>query len=101
MQTFTDKELLYLKELRKRNTANDFKNSAEPLTKPMSVEERKLRSKIRRKCKIYLYELTLAKYCGITYEKSITPTEYDIAKVVEDIDWILTFESLEEEQKAK
>lgn len=69
MRTFTQIELAYLDKLRRRNAklfAEGLLDSIKkPLTKPMPVEERKLRSNIRKRCRRYLIELALAEYCGL------------------------------------
>jgi len=57
---FHCKRMSLLYKLLERNVEGNFKNSSEPLNRPMDVEERKLRSRIRKKCKIYIYELALA-----------------------------------------
>jgi len=85
--------------LMKRNTLNDFKNATEPLSKPMSVKERKLRSKIRRKCKIYIYELALAEYCGLIPDREMRKAGINnVHEAIENISWRLTFEAFRERQ---
>ena len=97
MQTFTYKELEYLNKLRKRNFLNNFKNQTEPLEKPMSVEERKLRSRIRKKCKIYIYELALAEYCGLIPDREMRKAGINnVHEAIENISWHLTFEAFRE-----
>jgi len=95
MQTFTYKELEYLNKLRKRNFLNNFKNQTEP--KPMSVEERKLRSRIRKKCKIYIYELALAQLCGVIPDKEMKKAGLnDVYSALDAASWQLTFKAMEE-----
>ncbi|RLI61345.1 MAG: hypothetical protein DRO67_08120 [Candidatus Asgardarchaeum californiense] len=101
MRTFTPLEHMYLNFLMKRNALNEFKNPTEPLNKPMSVEERKLRSRIRKKCKIYIYELALAQLCGVIPDKEMKKAGLDsIYKALDAASWQLTFEAIKT-QKAK
>ena len=73
MRTFTRNEYMYLETLRKRNSKlfseGPMEKIREPLNKPMTVEERKLRSNIRKRCRRYLFELALAEYCGLTPDR--------------------------------
>jgi len=71
MRTFTDMERIYLEEILRRNIRENFENQTKSLETPMSVEERKLRSQIRKKCKIYMYELVLAQLCGVIPNKEM------------------------------
>jgi len=99
MQTFTPKEYAYLQLLRRRNIKNNFENQTEPLNKPMSVEERKLRSRIRKKCKIYIYELALAEYCGLIPDREMRKAGINnVHEAIENISWRLTFEAFRERQ---
>jgi len=65
MQTFTYKEKQYVSELEERNIIENFKNDDRPLNKPMSVNERILRSRIKKKLRIYIDELVRAELAGI------------------------------------
>ena len=96
MQTFTPLEHMYLNLLMKRNALNEFKNPTEPLNKPMSVRERKLRSKIRRKCKIYIYELALAQFCGVIPDREMKKAGLNsVYKALDTVSWLLIFEAME------
>ena len=102
MQTFTPLEYMYLNLLMKRNALNEFKNPTEPLNKPMSVRERKLRSKIRRKCKIYIYELALAQISGVIPDKEMKKAGLDsIYKAIDAASWELTFKLAENAKKGE
>jgi hypothetical protein len=101
MQTFTRKELGYLNILRRRNIRENFKNQTEPLEKPMNVEERKLRSRIRNKCKIYIYELALAQFCGLIPDKEMKKAGInDSYKAFEAASWQLVFQAARETQNS-
>ena len=71
MRTFTPREIRYLLTLKERNLSREWKHIEEPLDKPMSVEERKLRSSIVRRCKAYIYELYLAESGGLIPDKEM------------------------------
>jgi hypothetical protein len=79
---FTAKEWDYLRKLEKRNHGllSDQLSPAgkeqsvrlwDPLEKPMSVEERKIRSSIRRKMSSYAKELAFAFHCGMLPQKQL------------------------------
>ncbi|MEM3714007.1 MAG: hypothetical protein QXF82_03570 [Nitrososphaeria archaeon] len=102
MQTFTRKELEYLEKLMTRNIQNEFRNKTEPLKKPMDVEERKLRSRIREKCKIYIYELALAEFCGVIPDKEMKKANMNnIYEALDKASWYLTLKAVEENLKHK
>ena len=71
----TRRERQYLEILKNRNMAEGFAHASEPLQKPMSVEERKLRSRIRAKCKLCIYELALAETSGLLPDKEMKEKE--------------------------
>jgi len=80
----------------KRNALKEFKNSTEPINKPMSVRERKLRSIIRRKCKIYIYELALAQFCGVIPDREMKKAGLNsVYKALDTVSWLLIFEAME------
>ena len=90
MQTYTPKEKAYLRLLMERNFKNEFRNQTEPLNKPMSVEERKLRSRIGKKCRIYSTELAVAEKCGIIPDKEMKEAGCESAsQFVYKIGWAL------------
>lgn len=102
MQTFTPPERKYLRALMERNASNEFKNSTEPLNKPMSVQERKLRSRIRMKCKIYIYELALAEISGVIPDKEMKKAGLDgICKAIDFATLELIFKLLEYAKKGE
>lgn len=90
MQTFTRKEYEYLQALRARKVSNDFKHQVEPLDKPMTVEERKLRSRIKKKCNFYIFELALAEYCGVLPSKLMIENGFaTVCKAISGLSWSL------------
>ena len=96
MRTFTPNEIRYLYTLRKRNHSRDMKHIEEPLDKPMSVEERKLRSNIIRKCKAYIYELFLAEICGLIPDKEMKNNGISsIENALAQLEWTDTFRGFE------
>lgn len=102
MQTFTPKELEYLNKLFMRNVQNEFRGQTEPLEKPMGVEERKLRSRIRKKCKIYIYELALAEFCGVIPDEEMKKANINNTyEALDAVSWQLTFKALETNLKRK
>jgi hypothetical protein len=77
------KELRYLYELLDEIKYGNFKHNSK---KPMDVEERKLRSRIRKKCRIYIYELALAQLCGLIPDKKMKKAGInDISSAIEFI----------------
>lgn len=102
MRTFTKKEYAYLEKLRRRNARltaeGPLERLKDSLTKPMPVEERKLRSMIRKRCRRYLIELALAEYCGLIPDRVMISagmnTVYDGLKRAFDL---LVQKGLEEE----
>jgi len=79
-QTFTYKEKQYLLSLLERNYKKDYEGSTlEPLKIPMDVKERKLRSRIRAKCDIYIEELVEAQLAGLLPTKNMKDNKYKSA----------------------
>jgi len=76
IQTFTYKETQYLRSLLKRNISSHFENNTTPLSKPMHVDERKLRSRISKKCETYISELVLAELAGLLPSKKMKKSKY-------------------------
>jgi len=102
MQTFTDKEIRYLNRLRKRNICNHSPGNGGPLNKPMSVEERKLRSNIRRKCHIFMYELVLADSLGLALDKELGKKGCgDIYTAMDGLSLSLLFREYEERKNTE
>jgi hypothetical protein len=75
MQTLTPIERNYVWLLVKRNSKSQFKDKTKPLKKPMGIEERKLRSNIRKKCRIYMEELVLAEMSGAIPDRKMVEEE--------------------------
>jgi hypothetical protein len=91
-----------LEKLRKRNFGNGFENQTEPLSKPMTVEERKLRSGIRRKCKTCIYYLALAQVCGVIPDKEMLKAGMrDVLQALEVASWHIHFKRAEELERER
>jgi hypothetical protein len=69
MRTLTINEVEYLEKLMDRNCSEDYKGSLfVPLKTPMDIQERKLRSRIRRKLETYLQDIPCIVLAGIRYK---------------------------------
>lgn len=95
MQTFTHKERQYIESLLERNFKNGFTNCSEPLQRPMSAEERKLRSRTRKKCELYIYELAQAELAGVLPTKIMIRSKFSNAsEAIDKLKWQLLFEDM-------
>jgi len=60
------------------------------------VIKRKLRSRIRKKCKTYIYELALAELCGVIPDKEMKKAGLNsVYKALDTVLWLLIFEAME------
>ena len=62
----------------------------------MTVEERKLRSRIRKKCRIYISELALAELSGVIPDKEMNKSKFrDSADAIAKIKLIIIGQSFQ------
>jgi hypothetical protein len=101
MQTFTYKEEQYLLSLLERNFKNGFEGKSEPLNRPMDIDERKLRSRMRKKCDTYIYQLVLAELAGLLPDKKMKENSFSrVSEAIEKIGFVLILENMAKKGEA-